>query len=120
PQRMSATHGRSAGMKRSTGAREISETVQPAPGRNDGARPVTTTSMVPAWPPPPGAPAAVRFATRVGGAFLTHPAARAGGDAGTIEVVVTGRAPSFLPGAGWTVSEISRAPVERFIPADRP
>ncbi|GIH51592.1 TadE-like protein [Microbispora rosea] len=69
---------------------------------------------------PAGAAAAVRFATRVGGAFLTHPAARAGGDAGTVEVVVTGRVPSFLPGAGWTVSEVSRAPVERFIPADRP
>nr|WP_277351633.1 TadE/TadG family type IV pilus assembly protein [Microbispora sp. CL1-1] len=67
-----------------------------------------------------GPAAAVRFATRVGGAFLTHPDARAGGDAGTVEVVVTGRVPSFLPIAQWTVSEVARAPVERFIPADRP
>ncbi|MGI5157292.1 TadE/TadG family type IV pilus assembly protein [Microbispora sp. CA-102843] len=67
-----------------------------------------------------GPAAALRFASRVGGAFLTHPAARAGGDAGTVEVVVTGRVPSFLPIAKWTVSEVSRAPVERFVPASRP
>ncbi|MBE3013083.1 pilus assembly protein [Microbispora sp. NEAU-D428] len=47
-------------------------------------------------------------------------AARADGDAGTVEVVVTGRVPSFLPAADWSVSEVSRAPVERFIPASRP
>ncbi|WP_182880520.1 hypothetical protein [Microbispora sp. H10949] len=67
-----------------------------------------------------GAAAAVRFATRVGGAFLTHPAARTGGDAATVEVVVTGRVPSFLPAGDWTVAEAARAPVERFVPASRP
>ncbi|MEN3541256.1 hypothetical protein AAH991_39510 [Microbispora sp. ZYX-F-249] len=63
---------------------------------------------------------AIRFATRVGGAFLTHPTAWAGGDTGTVGVIVTGRAPSFLPIGQWTVSEVSRASAERFIPADRP
>ncbi|MFC0862355.1 TadE/TadG family type IV pilus assembly protein [Sphaerimonospora cavernae] len=67
-----------------------------------------------------GGAAALRCATRVGGAFLLQPSARVGGDARTVEVVVSGRVPTFLPGADWTVSEAARAPVERFIPASRP
>ncbi|WP_160330522.1 TadE family protein [Sphaerimonospora mesophila] len=67
-----------------------------------------------------GTAAALRFATRVGDAFLIQPSARAGGDTRTVEVVVSGRVPTFLPGADWTISETARAPVERFVPASRP
>jgi Flp pilus assembly protein TadG len=58
---------------------------------------------------------AVAFARQHASAFLLSPAASAAGSGpGTVQITVTGRAPSLVPGLSVRVTEVARAPVERF------
>jgi hypothetical protein len=66
-------------------------------------------------PPGAGPRAALAFARAAGAGYLTDPGASAGGSsAETVQITVTGRAPSFVPGLAVSVSQTARAPVERF------
>jgi hypothetical protein len=62
-----------------------------------------------------GPVSAVAFARRHGSGFLLFPAASAAGSGqATVQITVTGLAPSLVPGLTVRVREVARAPVERF------
>jgi Flp pilus assembly protein TadG len=62
-----------------------------------------------------GPDTAVAFARRHGSGFLLSPAASAvGSGQATVQITVTGQAPSLVPGLTVRVREVARAPVERF------
>lgn len=62
-----------------------------------------------------GPDTAVAFARRHGSGFLLSPAASAAGSGqATVQITVTGEAPSLVPGLTVRVREVARAPVERF------
>jgi len=62
-----------------------------------------------------GPETAVAFARRHGSGFLLSPAASAAGSGqATVQITVTGEAPSLVPGLTVRVREVARAPVERF------
>jgi Flp pilus assembly protein TadG len=62
-----------------------------------------------------GPETAVAFARRHGSGFLLSPAASAAGSGqATVQITVTGKAPSLVPGLTVRVREVARAPVERF------
>jgi|SRR5450432_3179893 len=62
-----------------------------------------------------GPAAALAFARRDGAGYLLAAAASAAGSGRhTVQITVTGRAPSLVPGLTITVRQVARAPVERF------
>ena len=66
-------------------------------------------------PPGSGAAAAVIFARKAAPGFLLGPSASAAGSSAvTVEITVTGRVPTLVPGMVIKVSEVVTAPVERF------
>lgn len=73
-------------------------------------------------PPGPGAAAALAFARSAAPGFLTRvSASSAGSTRTTVEITVSGQAPSLVPWTVIKVSEVVTAPVERFValgPAD--
>jgi Flp pilus assembly protein TadG len=65
--------------------------------------------------PGAGPRAALQFARSAGSGYLLSPAATAAGStATTIQVRVTGRVPSLVPGLAISISQVVQAPVERF------
>jgi len=66
-------------------------------------------------PPGPGAESAVAFARSQAAGLLMGPAASVRvGPGNTVQVTVTGHAPSLVPGLPIRVSEVVTAPIERF------
>ncbi|MEP7025598.1 MAG: TadE/TadG family type IV pilus assembly protein [Actinomycetota bacterium] len=62
-----------------------------------------------------GPAAALAFARREGSGYLLAVGASAAGSGrNTVQITVTGRAPSLVPGLTITVRQVARAPVERF------
>jgi Flp pilus assembly protein TadG len=62
-----------------------------------------------------GSTAALAFArSSASGYLLTPTATTAGSSQATVEVTVTGRAPSLVPGIVITIRQVARAPVEQF------
>jgi Flp pilus assembly protein TadG len=65
--------------------------------------------------PGAGPRAALQFARSAGSGYLLNPAATAAGStATTIQMRVTGRVPSLVPGLAISISQVVQAPVERF------
>jgi TadE-like protein len=66
-------------------------------------------------PPGAGSRAALAFARSAGHGYLIDPKASAGGStAVTVQITVTGRVPDLVPGLPISVSQVARAPVEKF------
>jgi hypothetical protein len=66
-------------------------------------------------PPGAGPGAAVAFAEHAAPGFLLGAQASAAGSNGrTVQITVTGRVPTLVPGLQLTVSQTAQAPVERF------
>jgi Flp pilus assembly protein TadG len=62
-----------------------------------------------------GSRAALAFARSAGHGFLIEPKASAvGSTAVTVQITVTGRVPDLVPGLPISVSQVARAPVEKF------
>ena len=62
-----------------------------------------------------GQRAALGFARSAAPGYLLGPAATtSGSSAGTVQITVTGRAPSLVPGLVIKVRQVARAPVEQF------
>jgi Flp pilus assembly protein TadG len=62
-----------------------------------------------------GVRAAIAFARTAAGGYLESPEASAAGSNGrTVQITVRGRVPSLVPGVPIEVSQVARAPVERF------
>jgi Flp pilus assembly protein TadG len=69
-------------------------------------------------PPGQGIAAAIIFASQAAPGFLMRPSASAAGSsAQTVQITVSGRVPSLVPGMVITVREVVTAPVERFTAA---
>jgi TadE-like protein len=67
-------------------------------------------------PPGAGAAAAVAFARTAAPGFLLAPEASAAGSSpSTVQIKVTGRVPTLVPGLVLRVTEVVSAPVERFV-----
>jgi Flp pilus assembly protein TadG len=65
--------------------------------------------------PADGPKAALAFARTAASGYLRDPASTdAGSSAQTVQITVTGAVPSFVPGLVIHVTEVARAPVERF------
>ena len=66
-------------------------------------------------PPGAGPRAAVAFARSSASGFLLHPRASPNGStATTVQITVTGRVPSLVPGLPIHVTQVAQAPVEQF------
>jgi Flp pilus assembly protein TadG len=66
-------------------------------------------------PPGAGSRAALAFARSAGHGYLIDPKASAGGStAVTVQITVTGQVPDLVPGLPMSVSQVARAPVEKF------
>lgn len=62
-----------------------------------------------------GPSTALAFAQHDSSGYLLRPAASsAGSTRGTVQITVTGRAPSLVPGLSLAVRQVARVPVERF------
>jgi Flp pilus assembly protein TadG len=62
-----------------------------------------------------GPATALSFARHDSSGYLLHPAASsAGSGRATVQITVTGRAPSLVPGLSLAVRQVARVPVERF------
>jgi Flp pilus assembly protein TadG len=62
-----------------------------------------------------GPSTALSFARHDSSGYLLRPAASsAGSGQNTVQITVTGRAPSLVPGLSLAVSQVARVPVERF------
>jgi Flp pilus assembly protein TadG len=61
-----------------------------------------------------GQATAERFIHQVGGSFLTHPKVAVIRDTNTVEVSVSGQAIALVPLLTLTVTQVARAPVERW------
>lgn len=61
-----------------------------------------------------GQATAERFIRQAGGSFLTHPKVAITRDANTVEVSVSGQAISLVPLLNLTVTQVARAPIERW------
>lgn len=79
------------------------------------ARQGTDAGRVRGAAPGAGPQAALAFARSAASGYLRDPAATGGGStATTVQVTVTGRVPSLVPGLPIHVSQTARAPVEQF------
>jgi Flp pilus assembly protein TadG len=66
-------------------------------------------------PPGAGPRAALAFARSSASGFLLHPRAFGNGStATTVQITVTGRVPSIVPGLPIAVTQVARVPVEQF------
>ncbi len=61
-----------------------------------------------------GQATAERFIRQVGGSFLTRPKVSVARDADTLEVSVSGQAINLIPLLTLTVTQVARAPVEKW------
>ncbi len=79
------------------------------------ARQGAGVARVPGGTAQAGVRAAVAFARTTAGLYLESPeASAAGSDGQTVQITVRGRVPSLVPGVPIEVSQVARAPVERF------
>jgi Flp pilus assembly protein TadG len=79
------------------------------------ARQGADAARVSGAPPGAGPSAALAFARSAGSGYLLRPSATgAGSTAGTVQITVSGRVPSIVPGLAVSVTEAAAAPVEKF------
>ncbi|MBE1584586.1 TadE/TadG family type IV pilus assembly protein [Nonomuraea angiospora] len=64
--------------------------------------------------PSAGQATAERFIREIGGSFLTHPKVALTRDVDTLEVSVSGQAISLVPLLTLTVTQVARAPIEKW------